>query len=164
MALAVPLSRFTPRVGGGSAFFVRLFARMKTLLSFLMFACVIISTKAQWVAPSAVLKQDGVLRISDGSSYYEFNTNGTFKSSPVDLSGRTFAGTWTSSTDMNYLYFTATAKMGWMNGTQPPQDDWKLVFKLLSTGTRHPADRFHPASFDCYWYFEQVTKVPKSDK
>ena len=28
MALAVPLSRFTPRVGGGSAFFVRLLAFM----------------------------------------------------------------------------------------------------------------------------------------
>ena len=34
MALAVPLSRFTPRVGGGSAFFVRPQAFLLVLASF----------------------------------------------------------------------------------------------------------------------------------
>jgi len=39
LALAVPLSRFTPRVGGGSAFFVRHHSRfMKTLPIFLLLA------------------------------------------------------------------------------------------------------------------------------
>jgi hypothetical protein len=154
-------------VTGGMAqlLVVRLFARMKTLLSFLVLACAIFSSKAQSLDPSAVLKQDGVLTISDGSSYYEFNTNGTFKSFPVDLSGRTFTGTWTSNADMNYLHFTVTAKMGWMNGATALQsNDWKIVFRLLSTGTRHPAERFHPATFDCYWFIEELTKIPKSDK
>ena len=33
MALAVPLSRFTSRVGGGSAFFVRLLKRMRVFIA-----------------------------------------------------------------------------------------------------------------------------------
>jgi hypothetical protein len=33
LALSVPLSRFTPRVGGGSAFFVRLLERMRIFIA-----------------------------------------------------------------------------------------------------------------------------------
>ena len=136
---------------------------MKILLSSLLFACALISAKAQLLDPSAALKQDGILRISDGSSYYEFNTNGTFKSFPVGMSGRTFAGTWTSSADPNELHFTVTAKMGWMNGFQPPQDDWRIVFTVYA-GTRHPAERFGLATFDCYWIIDELTKIAKPDK
>jgi hypothetical protein len=136
---------------------------MRVFLSFLIFACTIISAKAQSLDPSAVFKQDGILRISDGSSYYEFKTNGTFRSIPVGMSGRTFTGTWTSSADPNYLHFTVTAKMGWMNGIEPPQDDWRIVF-AVSSGTRHPAERFRQATFDCYWFIEELRKIPKPDK
>ena len=136
---------------------------MKIFLLFLMFACAIISTKAQSLDPSAVFKQDGILRISDGSSYYEFNTNGTFKSFPVSISGRTFTGTWSSSADSNYLHFTVTAKMGWMNGIQPPQEDWRIVF-AVGPGLRSPADVRHLATFDGYYLIEELTKLPKRDK
>ncbi|HXF10421.1 MAG TPA: hypothetical protein VN625_06515 [Desulfuromonadaceae bacterium] len=136
---------------------------MKIFLSFLMFTFAIISAKAQALDPSAVFKQDGVLRISDGSSYYEFNTNGTFKSFPVGMSGRTFTGTWTSSPDINLLHFTVTTKMGWMNGFQPPQDDWRIIFAVYP-GTRRPAEGFHQATFDCYWIIDELTKIPKPDK
>jgi hypothetical protein len=137
---------------------------MKIFLSLLMFACAIISTKAQSLDPSAVFKQDGILRISDGSSYYEFNTNGTFKSFPVGISGRTFTGTWTSSADINLLHFTVTAKTGWMNGITPLQsDDWRIVLAVYP-GVRHPAERFHLATFDCYWIIDELTKIPKPDK
>lgn len=136
---------------------------MKILLSFLMFTCAIISARAQTLDPSTVFRQDGILRVSDGSSYYEFNTNGTFKSFPVGMSGRTFTGTWTSTADSDLLFFTVTAKMGWLNGFQPPQDDWKIVFRLTS-GTRHPAVSIYPAKFDCYWYIEELRKISKSDR
>ena|ERR1017187_1262264 len=138
---------------------------MRKFLSCLLFSCVLISAKAQPLDPSDVLKQDGVLRISDGSSYYEFHTNGTFKSFPVGKSGRCFDGTWTSNTDPNSCHFTVRASMSWMNGITPikPSDDWKIVFAVYG-GTRHPAERFHPATFDCYFIIDELTSISKSDK
>jgi hypothetical protein len=165
LALAVPLSRFTPRVGGGSAFVVRLFVLMKIFLSILLFACVITSAKAQSLDPSDVLKQDGILRISDGSSYWEFNTNGTFRSFPVGVSGRVFfAGTWTSSADPNVLRFTVTAKRGWMNGGGIPQDDWRRIVIIVTQGHRLAAKSPFLATFDCYWIIDELEKIPKPAK
>ena len=138
---------------------------MKPLQTCLLFACAFISARAQSLEPSDVLKQDGVLRISDGSSYYELSTNGTFKSFLVGESGRRFTGTWTSGADPDLhlnptiLHFTVTAKNGWMNGFQRRPDDWRLVFSVYP-GVRHPADRLHPATFDCYWIFDELKKIP----
>jgi hypothetical protein len=135
---------------------------MKTFISLFLFCCVVVSVNAQSLDPLDILKQDGVLRISDGSSYYEFNTNGVFKSFPVGISGRCFDGTWTSSTDTHLLHFTVKAKMGWMNGIQPPPDDWKIIFTIYP-GVRRPAERFHQAIFDCYWIIDELTKIPKPE-
>jgi hypothetical protein len=46
LALSVPLSRFTPRVGGGSAFFVRLLRTMKHLSVILAFLAGVVVTSA----------------------------------------------------------------------------------------------------------------------
>jgi hypothetical protein len=137
---------------------------MKTLLSFLLLSSTLISVNAQWLNPRDVLKQDGVLRISDGSSYYEFYTNSTFKSFPVGYSGRCFTGTWMSDADPQRLNFTVTAKISWRNGYQPPPDDWRIVFSGNPFGTRHPADESHLATFDCYWIIEELEKTPKQQK
>jgi hypothetical protein len=50
LALAVPLSRFTPRVGGGSAFFVRRLARMKNITIFFL-ASMILAGIGCWLSP-----------------------------------------------------------------------------------------------------------------
>jgi hypothetical protein len=133
---------------------------MKAVVALFIFFCAIVSINAQSLDPSNVFKQDGILSITDGSSYYEFNTNGTFKSFPVGKSGRCFDGKCTPSSEFNILHFTVKAKMGWMNGFQPPPDDWKIVFTIYP-GTRRPADRLHPATFDCYWIIDELTKIPK---
>jgi len=129
---------------------------------FIVFS-ILMSAKAQLLDPSVVLKQDGVLRITDGSSYFEFSTNGVFKSFPVPMSGRTFTGTWTSSADRNYLSFTVTAREGWMNGAQPPPDVWRIVF-AVGPGLRSPTDVRHLATFDGYYVIEELTKIAKPDK
>jgi hypothetical protein len=173
LALAVPLSRFTSRVGGGSAFFVRLLYRMKNMLFSLLFLCICISANAQSLVPLDVLKQDGVLRISDGSSYWEFNTNNTFRSFPISKSipnspwvtgtGRTFDGTWTSRTNGNACIFTVKAKSGWDVGLEFPGDDYKIVIAVY-TGERLQADTPRLANFDCYWIIEELTKITDSEK
>ena len=124
---------------------------------------VLISVEAQSLNPSDVFKQDGVLRITDGSSYYEFNTNGTFRSFPVRVSGRTFVGTCTFSGDIDECSFAVKAKMGWMNGFQPPPDDWRIDF-VVYPGVRRPAERMRLAVFDCYFIIDELTKIPKPDK
>jgi hypothetical protein len=133
---------------------------MKFFIALFLFCDAIVSTNATSLNPPDVFTQDGVLRITDGSSYYEFNTNGTFKSFPVGISGRCFDGKCTPSSEFNLLHFAVKAKMEWMNGIQPPPDDWKIVFTIYP-GTRRPADRFHPATFDCYWIIDELTKIPK---
>ncbi len=95
------------------------------------------ASEAQWLDSSEVLHKDGILRISDGSSYYEFKTNGTFRSFPVAMSGRCFDGTWTSIDDIPHVSrFTMKAESSWMNGEQPlphpPADDWKIVFVVYA--------------------------------
>jgi hypothetical protein len=136
---------------------------MKIVLSCLLFACALISANAQSVDPSVVLKEDGVLRITDGSTYYEFRTNGTFKSFPVGISGRCFTGKWTSSASPSLLHLTVIAEIGWINGIQPPPSDWKIVFTVYP-GVRHPADRFHRATFDCYWIIDMLVKIPTNEE
>jgi len=138
-------------------------AFMKILLSCLFASCLFISARAQSLDPSDVLKQDGILRVSDGSSYYEFRTNGTFHSFPVSVSGRTFDGSWTSSAGPYSITFTVTAKMGWLNGIQPQPDDWKIVLRV-DAGLKRPADRLHMEVFDGYFIFEELTKIPKPAK
>ena len=47
---------------------------MKPSLVCLLLMDLLASAAAQSLDPSDVLKKDGILRISDGSSYYEFRT------------------------------------------------------------------------------------------
>ena len=88
-----------------------------------------------FLAPSQVLKADGVLTITDGSSYYLFRTNGTFRSYPVGESGRCFDGTWTSDGDWipgipGPSTFTVEAKVTWINGITAADEYRKIVFKV----------------------------------
>jgi len=68
-----------------------------------------------YVGPRQVLQEDGVLRIADGSSMFEFRRDGVFESGPLGVSGRTFKGTWRSEGD-NPMRITAKASESWLNG------------------------------------------------
>ena len=109
---------------------------MKIILASLFCMVGLVFAKDECLKATDVLKEDGVLRIADGSSYYEFSTNGTFRSYPIGRwSGRTFTGTYTVTTSSKPdadCHFTVNAKMGWMNGFTPDPDDWKIVFYVTS--------------------------------
>jgi hypothetical protein len=50
-----------------------------------------------------------------------------------------------------------------MNGGQPPPDDWRIVI-AVGPGLRSPADVRHLATFDGYYFIEELKKLPKPDK
>ena len=77
MALAVPLSRFTPRVGGGSAFFVRLLMRIVILpvIGCLLAGCATSSETRMTVSPP-VAASDPIDQLVDELSQYNFWQNG----------------------------------------------------------------------------------------
>jgi hypothetical protein len=142
--------------------------------SLLIFACVLASSFAciadtNFLDPANVLKTNGVLTITDGSSYYVFRTNGTFSSFPIGISGRCFEGTWTSSSMPNLSTFTVEAKMSWMNGIQSPDEYRKIVFSVYA-GHNKRLEKPHLANvpsnevFQCYFIIQELVKIPKPNK
>ena len=76
MALAVPLSRFTSRVGGGSAFFVRPLHTIKTIRTFLVGIAVFVgiagcSTPSPKVASSRPRDNTTTATVEDARLLYE---------------------------------------------------------------------------------------------
>ena len=60
MALSVPLSRFTSRVGGGSAFFVRplhMFSEKNIIIGLIVVCWMALSTTWHWFRSRSILKQ-----------------------------------------------------------------------------------------------------------
>ena len=150
---------------------------MKAILLSFLFVSTVIATKALPIDPSAVLRQDGVLTITDGSSYYSFNTNGVFRSFPVGWSGRCFIGSWTSTANMSLLHITATASIWWINGINSGHAEWRRIVFSVYPGTRKPsnlpvldahtgkiAKGLHPSIFDCYWIIDELSKIPEPAK
>jgi hypothetical protein len=112
-----------------------------------------------------VMEKYGSFAISDGSSWYSFSKDGTFKSGPMGMSGRTLEGNWTAAGDDT---FSIVAKYGWMNGLNFPGDYRRIVFRI-SFLEKRPAKgewlRFgsSPEIFDAYWHIDEFVKVPKPE-
>jgi len=123
----------------------------------------------KYLDPVKVLETNGVLTITDGSSFYVFRTNGTFTSGPVDgFSGRTFVGTWSPDFSNAVAKFTVVARMGWINGISSGDEFRKIVFFIYvghekQAGTDY---RYSPTKtiFDCYFIIDELVKIPKPDK
>lgn len=114
------------------------------------------------VSPSEVLKTDGQLTLSDGSSYFVFKADGSFQSFPVGESGRTFEGTWSSQSKMQQV--EVTARQGWVNGTSAPDDFRRIVFRI-NAGQRRPLAKplrgtLIQAIFDGYFLIDELVRVP----
>jgi hypothetical protein len=111
--------------------------------------------------PLKAIEQFGEILISDGSSYYIFSKDGSFRSGPLGLSGRAFEGRWTS----NGLTFTAIAKLGWMNGISSDQDYRRIVFVIYHVQKRQPVTKPTKWSqltlFDSYFVIDEMVKIPK---
>ena len=129
---------------------------MKSLVIFLFlaFAGTLFASEKSYRPPLEILKQDGYLALCDSSSYFVFGQDGTFSSFPVGISGRMLKGTWTSEGE-NPGVFTATAKMGWVNGMQPQNEYRRLVFAIYGGHSEPFADGERYGMF-----FEPPSKPP----
>jgi len=146
------------------AFFARRRSHlMKIALLFLLL------TSAQFIAaaedmrmpPLKAIKQFGSVSISDGSSFFTFFKDGTFRSGPLGISGREFDGRWTASDTT----FTVNAKLGWKNGASTGKDYRRIVFVIYDVQKRPPETMLglmlHPDLFDGYFIIDELIKIPK---
>jgi hypothetical protein len=112
-----------------------------------------------------VMEKYGSFAISDGSSWYNFSKDGTFKSGPMGMSGRTLEGKWAAAGDDT---FTVVAKYGWINGLSAGDEYRRIVFRMLFLEKRPSKPEgshfgFAPELFDAYWHIEEFVKVPKPE-
>jgi len=150
----------------GNHILVRLFVAM---------ALICIRCDAAPPPDPAVEMQKSGITLTDGSSFYTFAKDGTFRSGPVGISGRTFEGHW--KLGEHYAGSAAKviveAKFGWDNGLSPRNDYRRIVFAIYSgTTIRYEPDKdvngkplhrgMMPESYyKCYWIIDEFTKISK---
>ena len=140
---------------------------MKTIaLLFLLITTLLHADDGEAMAPEAAIEKFGNLTVSDGSSYFTFNKDGTFRSGPLGDSGRTFEGRWKKTGRGG---FTAVAKMGWDNGVQP-QDEYRRIVILISGFVKllagEKSKAFHVGSgqlFDGCFMIDEMVRIAKSE-
>ena len=117
--------------------------------------------------PMTILDSKGLLVISDGSSLYRFNNDGTFYSHPRGMSGRVLRGTWTQ-TDKSAAILTANAKHSWQNVSSAIDDYRQITFsiyhgKLRPSDQRTIGEAGYEHIFDCYFIISELKKIPKPE-
>ena len=73
--------------------------------------------------PIKIIQEEGEFVFVDGSSYYLFEQDGTFKSGPLGLSGREIEGTWKQKDAL----FVIEGHWGWINGASLDNDYRRLT-------------------------------------
>ena len=139
---------------------------IKHIATILLLASTTLAADSDFTDPMTVLNSEGLLVLSDGSSLYRFNKDGTFYSHPRGMSGRVFKGTWTQ-TDKDAAILTAVAEHSWQNGSSAIDDYRQITFNIYP-GKVRPSDQRaigeagYKHVFDCYFIIEDLKKVPKS--
>jgi hypothetical protein len=141
---------------------------IKYIAILLLIASTALAAENNSTDPMTVLDSEGLLVVSDGSSIYRFNKDGTFLSHPSGMSGRAFRGTWTAK-DRQPSKFTAIAELYWQNGFSAV-DDYREITFLIYPGHVRPASQRsigeagYEHIFDCYFIIEELKKIPKPEK
>lgn len=131
---------------------------LSVLLSILPLAC---PAEDRLSEPSLAIEERGSLTLSDGSSFYTFNKDGTFLSGPWGISGRTIEGRW-SREEGSRNRFLVEGRWSWMNGTST-LDDFRKMILVVYPGTfkKVPKDRLGFASvdevLDCYFIIDGLS-------
>ena len=138
---------------------------MKTTLFAFLLATIPLAAIAEEASllPLKAIEQFGSISITDGSSFYMFSKDGSFRSGPLGMSGRELEGRWTA----DETRFTVTAKLGWVNGASMGHDYRRIVFVIYSV-RKHPppqTDPFvagaHPEFFDGYFLIDELVRIPE---
>jgi hypothetical protein len=120
------------------------------------------------LAPEDVLRKQGTLALTDGSSFFVFAKDGSFHSFPAGLSGRSLDGKWVV-TDHDPAVFTVEAHLSWVNGISSASEYRRIVFAVYR-GHNRPSDLKSFAGqapkevWDGYFLIEELVKIPKPAK
>ena len=116
-------------------------------------------------SPLQILKKEGQFVFTDGSSYYQLKKDGTFDSGPLDMSGRTIHGHWTSRDEM---VFIVRGQWSWVNGVSPIDDYRKMTIAIYTPTGIEPKKEAQHFSFapdakvyKCYFVIEELVKIKK---
>src|SRR5437868_1161776 len=100
---------------------------MKTIFLSLFSTVAVLFAAEPTYSPQEALDKFGRFTITNASSYFTFLKNGTFDSGPLGMSGEQLRGTWTVTNETN---FTVTAKQGWVNGLNLPDEYRQVIFHI----------------------------------
>jgi hypothetical protein len=114
--------------------------------------------------PVEIIRQEGQFVFTDGSSYYLFKKDHTFKSGPVEMSGREITGTW----ELEDSFFVINGKWGWLNGGSQKDDYRKMVLYVAKPQSIEKVDKSSPGYgiqgmkiYKCYFEIEELEKITK---
>ena len=97
---------------------------MKALLLVIVASAVLAGTP---LTIPDIIKTDGELAFTDGSSVYRFGHDGEFHMEPLSLSGRAIEGRWTSGSQGLFL---VTGVWTWYNGLSVPDDYRRMTMAV----------------------------------
>jgi len=119
------------------------------------------------VEPKDVLKDNGILAVTDGSTVYEFYGNGEFHSFPIQYSGRCIDGNWVTD-EVSSWGFKAVGQLSWTSHPDDKYDDFMIHFEL-SPGHLIPID-FTPSRpvqytniFKCYFIIRELRPISEKE-
>jgi hypothetical protein len=106
-----------------------------------------------------VIKSEGTVSISDGSSIFSFNKDGKFTQEPLGLSGMTVNGKWKVA---NNTIFTITGNWSWINGLSP-ESDYRKMIMFIYPGEFGSLDRFgEPVRiYRTYFIIDELIKMTR---
>ena len=131
---------------------------MKFAISILLAAVLPVTAADEFIAPEKIIEKEGCLIISDGSSIYTFQKDGTFSLRPHTISGRTIQGTWKKGNDDDRS-FVVEGRWTWSNGASLNNDEriMKLWIFPLS-GEKEIVAYDRQSVYKCYFLIDELRK------
>jgi hypothetical protein len=137
---------------------------MKTLAQLLLLFLIVAGPLVAYgQSPSieAIIENDGVFAISDGSSTFQFHKGGEFVLEPVGMSGRTIVGTW-KKTDGGH--FTVVGTWAWVNGVSAAGDYRRMKMHISYHGeAAKPLLRGGVSAYPCYFVIDEIVEIDKAE-
>ena len=117
-------------------------------------------------SPFQIIQDEEKFIFTDGSSYYLFKKDGSFKSEPLGISGREITGKWKLEDQL----FVIQGKWGWINGGSRTDDYRKMTLYVGHPTSSEIAENLlledgKPKKiYKCYFEIEELQKIPKAKK
>lgn len=131
---------------------------MKTVISILFAVILPVIAADTFTSPEAIIEKEGYLSISDGSSIYIFQKDGSFSLRPLGMSGRTIEGKWKKGNE-DERSFLVEGRWTWINGASLNNDEriMKLWIFPLS-GEKETVGYDNYSVYKCYFLIDELKK------